>query len=163
MAVIEPPNDENDKNTIDSRNRQLARSTLIVMIAFAVAKVISLGQTFIIARRFGVGAEWDAYVAANRIPELIFTLIAGGALSHAFIPIFSGYLAKNDTDKAWSVASHVINTIFVATAIISVVVFVTAPFLVSEFVAPGFESAVQQQTVEMMRILLISTLIFSVS
>ena len=163
MAVIEPQNDENDKNTIDSRNRQLARSTLIVMIAFAVAKVISLGQTFIIARRFGVGAEWDAYVAANRIPELIFTLIAGGALSHAFIPIFSGYLAKNDTDKAWSVASHVINTIFVATAIISVVVFVTAPFLVSEFVAPGFESAVQQQTVEMMRILLISTLIFSVS
>lgn len=146
-----------------NRNRQLARSTLMVIIAFAIAKVISLGQTFIIAQRFGVGSEWDAYVAANRIPELIFTLIAGGALSHAFIPIFSGYLAKGDVKGAWTLASHVVNTIFVFTGIISIIVFLTAPWLVSEFVAPGFEPEVQAQTVEMMRILLIGTLIFSVS
>lgn len=146
-----------------NRNQQIARSTLVVMIAFGVAKVISLGQTVLIASVFGVGAEWDAFVTANRIPELIFTLIAGGALAHAFIPIFSGYLARNETERGWEVASHVINTIFSVTAIVSIVVFFAAPWMVANVVAPGFDAEGQQQTVELMRILLVSTLIFSVS
>jgi putative peptidoglycan lipid II flippase len=144
-------------------NRQLARSTLIVVIAFAVAKVVSLGQTFIIARVFGVGAEWAAYVTANRIPELIFTLIAGGALAHAFIPIFTGFLARGETERAWRTASHVINSIFVITLGVSLVVFFVAPWLVTNVVAPGFDETVRAQTVELMRILLISTVVFSIS
>jgi putative peptidoglycan lipid II flippase len=149
--------------TPEQRTQQLARSTLVVMIAFGVAKIVSLGQTVIIANAFGVGSEWDTFVTANRIPELIFTLIAGGALAHAFIPIFSGYLAKNDTDGAWTVASHVINTIFSFTGVISVIVFFLAPWLVNHVVAPGFDAEESAQTVELMRILLISTMIFSVS
>ncbi len=145
------------------RNRQIARSTLVVILAFGAAKVISLAQTFIIANAFGVGAEWDSFVTANRIPELIFTLIAGGALAHAFIPIFSGYLTREDRDGAWALASHVINTIFSVTAVVSLIVFFTAPTLVDNVVAPGFSPAEQAQTVELMRILLGSTLIFSVS
>lgn len=145
------------------RNRHLARSTLIVMIAFGMAKVISLGQVVIIASVFGASAEWDAFVTANRIPELIFTLIAGGALAHAFIPIFSGYLARKDMTGAWSIASQVINTIFTVTAAISLIVFVTAPWWVANVAAPGFDAAARQQTIELMRIILVSTMIFSVS
>lgn len=149
--------------TTEKRTRQLARSTLIVMIAFATAKLISLAQTVIIARVFGVGREWDAYVAANGIPEQIFNLIAGGALAHAFIPIFSGYLAKEDREGAWRIASHVINTVFTTTLVISILAFIAAPWLVATVAAPGFDAAGQAQTVDLMRILLISTLIFSVS
>lgn len=149
--------------TTEKRNRQIARSTLIVMVAFAAAKGISLAQTVIIARVFGVGREWDSFVTANSVPELIFTLIAGGALAHAFIPIFSSYLARDDKAGAWKLTSHVINTIFTVTAVVSIIVFFLAPWLVAEFVAPGFDPAAQQQTAELMRILLISTLIFSIS
>ncbi len=145
------------------RNRQLAISTLIVMIGFGLAKVISLLQTVVIAQVFGVGQEWDTFVTANRIPELIFTLISGGALAHAFIPIFSGYLAKDDRNGAWNIATHVINTIFVVTLIVSAFVFLIAPWLVENVVAPGFDEVGTQQTFELMRILLLSTLIFSVS
>ncbi len=147
----------------EKRNRQLARSTLIVMGAFALAKIISLGQTVIIANVFGVGREWDTFVTANSIPELIFTLIAGGALAHAFIPIFSGFLARDDMEGAWRTTSHVINTVFTTTLLVSMVVFLTAPSLVANVVAPGFDEAGRAQTVELMRILLVSTLIFSVS
>jgi putative peptidoglycan lipid II flippase len=146
-----------------SRTRHLARSTVIVMVAFGLAKVISLAQTFIIARVFGVGAEWDAFVTANRIPELIFTLIAGGALAHAFIPIFSGYLAREDHAGGWRVASQVINFIFGVTFIASVIAYFAAPWLIANFVAPGFTAEAQATTVGLMRVLLISTLIFSVS
>lgn len=151
------------KNETEKRNQNIARSTLMVMIAYGIAKVISLGQTVIIAQVFGVGDEWDQFVTANRLPELIFTLIAGGALAHAFIPIFSGYLAREDKDGAWRVASQVINTVFTVTFIISAITFVAAPWLIENYVAPGFSAAGIQQTAELMRILLISTLIFSVS
>ncbi|GAB4509391.1 MAG: murein biosynthesis integral membrane protein MurJ [Anaerolineae bacterium] len=149
--------------TAAQRTRQVAGSTLVVIIAYAIAKAISLGQTVIIARVFGVGAEWDAFVTANRIPELIFTLIAGGALSHAFIPVFSGYLARDDRAGAWRVASHVINTIFAFTALVSLIVFIASPWFVANVVAPGFDAENQRQTAELMRILLVGTMIFSVS
>ena len=143
--------------------RRIARSTLTVMIAFGAAKLISLLQTIIIAQAFGVGRDLDAYVAANRIPELIVILISGGALTHAFIPVFSGFLAKGDLDSAWQLSSHLINTIFMLALVISACVFLAAPWLVDNVVAPGFDASTANDTVDMMRILLLSTIIFAVS
>ena len=143
--------------------RRIARSTLTVMIAFGVAKLISLLQTIIIAQAFGVGRDLDAYVAANRIPELIVVLISGGALTHAFIPVFGGFLAKGDPDSAWKLSTHIINTIFSLALIISACVFLASPWLVANVVAPGFDASTASDTIVMMRILLLSTIIFAVS
>jgi len=152
-----------DRLSLRQRNRRIARSTLTVMVAFAAAKLISLVQTLVIARVFGVGSDLDAYVAANRIPELIVILISGGALTHAFIPIFSGLLAKGDLDTAWKLSSNLINAIFSLALLLSLAVFVLAPWLVSNAVAPGFDAVTGRNTVDMMRILLLSTIIFAVS
>lgn len=154
---------EKARPSLLQRNRRIARSALTVMVAFAAAKLISLVQTLIIAQVFGVGSELDAYVAANRIPELIVILISGGALTHAFIPIFSGLLAKGDLDAAGKLSSNLISTIFALALLISAVVFLLAPWLVREVVAPGFDAVTAQNTVDMMRILLLSTIIFAVS
>ena len=145
------------------RERRLARSTLLVICAFAGAKLISLVQTVVIAQVFGLSSELDAYVAANGLPELIYTLIAGGAMAHAFIPVFSGLLARGDRDGAWRTATLVINCVFLATLLLSLLTFLAAPGLVATLVAPGFDETVQAQTVILMRILLLTTLIFSVS
>ena len=142
---------------------RIARSTAVVALAFATAKAISLLQTFIIARTFGVGYEYDAFVTANRAPELIVTLIAGGSLGFAFIPIFSGLLGQGKREDAWEVASHVINTVFLAALILSALTFAIAPWLVGVVYAPGFPPDIQLQTITLLRILLISTLVFSVS
>ncbi len=147
----------------EADSRSMARNTLILMIAFATAKAISLAQTFIIASVFGVGDEWDAFVTANRIPEQIVLLIGGGALSYAFIPIFSSFLTREDRAGAWRLASDVINTVFIVTLALSVAGFALAPWLVKHVVAPGFDAEKVAQSVKLMRILLISTLIFSVS
>jgi putative peptidoglycan lipid II flippase len=146
-----------------SRNQRLARSALMVMIAFGVAKVISLVQTVILSQVFGTGAEMDSYVTANVIPETIFTLIAGGVLAQAFIPLFSSLLSKNDESGAWKLASHVINSAFLLTLVASLVAFVLAPWFIGTLVAPGMEPEVIDQAAGMMRVLLIGTLIFSVS
>ena len=141
----------------------LARSTVLLMVMFAIAKAISLGQVVIIANVFGLGAEWDAYVTANRIPELLVLLIGGGALGYAFIPVFGGLLAREQTEQAWRLASHVMNTLFSLTALLSALAFLLAPWLVEHVVAPGFGGQQVMQTATLMRILLLSTLIFSVS
>ena len=145
------------------RNPHLARSTAIVVLSFAAAKLISLAQTFVIARAFGITADYDAFVTANKVPEQIYNVIAGGAIAFAFIPVFTGLLARQEQDKAWRTASHVVNTIFTATFIASLLAFIFAPWLIANVVAPGFDLVNQAQTVALMRILLVSTLIFSVS
>ncbi|MBN2470408.1 MAG: murein biosynthesis integral membrane protein MurJ [Anaerolineae bacterium] len=141
----------------------LARSTVLLMVAFGTAKAISLVQTFIIARKIGLDTRWDSFVTANRIPELLVIMIGGGALGYAFIPVFSGLLAKGKDVDAWHLSSHVINTIFSVTATLSLIAFALAPWLVEAVVAPGFGPEQVLETVILMRILLISTLIFSVS
>jgi putative peptidoglycan lipid II flippase len=148
---------------VSQRNRRLARSALVVMVAFGLAKVISLVQTVILSQVFGTGAEMDGYVTANVIPETIFTLIAGGVLAQAFIPLFSGLLSKKEDSAAWKLASHVINSAFLLTLIASLITFVFAPALIANVVAPGMEPDAVNQAASMMRVLLIGTLIFSVS
>lgn len=154
---------QDDSSQPARRQRRLARSTLLVICAFAGAKLISLVQTVVIAQVFGLSAELDAYVAANGLPELIYTLIAGGAMAHAFIPIFSGLLARGNLAGAWRTATLVINCVFLATLLLSLLTFLAAPWLVATLVAPGFDATAQAQTVILMRILLLTTLIFSVS
>ena len=157
------PEQGDDAANKHNTTRRIAQSTLLVAVAFGVAKVISLAQTVVIAQVFGISAEWDAFVTANRIPEQIFNLISGGALANAFIPIFSGYLAQEKRERAWKIASHVLNVVFLTTLFLSVLAFIFAPWLVDNVVAPGFDFATSQQTAALMRILLFSTLIFSIS
>jgi putative peptidoglycan lipid II flippase len=153
------------ENTKEKRKntQHLIQSMVLLFVMFGVSKGISLLQTFIIARAFGVSNEWDAYVAAARVPDLIVLLMGGGALGFAFIPVFSGLLTKGDTDRAWKLASQVVNTIFVAALAASVFAFLFTPMLINRVIAPDFPAETAALSVSLMRILLIGTLIFSVS
>lgn len=145
------------------RDQHIVQSTLLLIVMFGVSKGISLVQTFIMARAFGLGTEWDAYVAAARIPDLIVLLLGGGALGFAFIPIFSGLLAKGEEVDAWKLASQVMNTIFALAFTASVIAFIFTPTLISTFIAPGYDAETTALSVSLMRILLIGTLVFSIS
>jgi putative peptidoglycan lipid II flippase len=144
---------------------RIARSTGLVMGALAAAKVVGLVRQRTVAGVFGTGAQYDAYVAADVVPGLLFTLLAGGALAHAFIPVLSGYLARDDRDGTMRLASGVINTVFLLVAALAGLVALVAPVLVRAAwgVGPGFDPAQQALTTQLMRIFLFSTLIFAVS
>ncbi len=157
------PSERAHQSPAHSSVRHLAQSTILLMLAFGAAKAISLLQTFIIAREIGLDDRWDSFITANRVPELLVIMIGGGALGYAFIPVFGGMLAREDKDAAWKLASQVVNTIFTVTAVLSLLAFVLAPWLIQTFLAPGFNPEKIAETAALMRILLISTLIFSVS
>ncbi|MCJ7585901.1 MAG: hypothetical protein MUO30_14185, partial [Anaerolineales bacterium] len=90
-------------------NRQIARAAGTVMLALVIGQVAGLVRSILVARAFGAGPELDAFFAANRVPDTIFALLAGGALSSAFIPTFTALLAKDDQRSAWRLASAVAN------------------------------------------------------
>jgi putative peptidoglycan lipid II flippase len=146
-----------------STDRRVILSALIVSAGFAAAKFAGVVDDFIVARVFGAGRELDAYYAAFGLPDLLFTLIAGGALASAFIPVFTGYLTTGDREGAWKLASSVVNVAFLVTLVAAAVVALIAPWLVRRFLAPGFAPDQQMLTAGLMRLILISTAIFSVS
>ncbi|MFP4322330.1 MAG: murein biosynthesis integral membrane protein MurJ [Anaerolineales bacterium] len=143
--------------------RRLVRSILVVMAGFLLTKSVSFLQTIIIAAEFGAGAEYDTFVAGSLMPDYIVRLIGGGALGVAFIPVFSALLNQDNNQGAWQLASQVFNTLLLATLTLSIIVMIFAKPLVEIIVAPGLDAAQTQQTAELMRILSIASIIFSVS
>lgn len=145
-----------------ARGRHLARSTLLVMALFVGSKVVGLLRDRAIAARFGVSADYDAYVAAFRVPDLLFTLLAGGALFSAFLPVFAASLTHHDRARAWRLASAMTNLVLLATGAAALAAAVAAPAL-ARWVAPGFAPEQVALTASLMRWLLASTVIFAAS
>ncbi len=143
--------------------RTLIRSTAIVFFGFMVARVISLVQTVLITDIFGIGAEWDRFVAANQLPETIVLILGGVTLTTALMPFFSGMLAQGDRVQAWRLASRALNTVFLASCVISLIAFILAPTLIQTVVAPGFSEEGIQESATLMRLLLVATIVFSIS
>jgi putative peptidoglycan lipid II flippase len=116
----------------------------------------------VIAAVFGNSAAVNAYFAAFRIPDTMFTLVSGGALASAFIPVFAGLVEKRDERSAWMVASSVLNTIALSLAGLALLAFIFAPeimgFLVnggSSGPCSGFTAVQVDQTVHLTRIMLL--------
>jgi putative peptidoglycan lipid II flippase len=147
------------------RVNHLIRSTGILMAAFLANKILAIGRQVVIAQAFGAGSQYDAFVAAFRLPDILFMLIAGGALGTAFIPILSERLAlKNPNDPdGWHLTSSALNSLLLVVIIISILMAIFALPLVKWLVAPGFAPDIQRLTANLMRLTLISTIIFSAS
>jgi putative peptidoglycan lipid II flippase len=146
-----------------SNSRQIARAATIMMALFVVSRAAGLAREMIIGARFGTGSELDAYLAAFRVPDLIFQILAGGALGSSFLPVFKGCLSRNEWDGAWRLFSAILNLVVVLMTVTAVVAAVTAPWLVANVLAPGFTPTQQALTVSLMRWMLVSTVLFGIS
>jgi len=132
------------------------------MVAFVVSRLFGVFRDMVIAAQLGTSDAADAYRTAFLIPDFIFVLIAGGALASAFIPTFTSYLANDDREGAWRLASAVINLLLVAAGIAAVLAEIFAPALAFAL-APGYAQDKQALTASLMRVMLICPVIFGVS
>lgn len=143
--------------------KHIARSTLIIAVFFGLEKVLGFLRQIVIGRTFQLSTELDAFNAANNIPDMLFTLISGGALAMALIPVLSDTRESDGSPAAWKIFSQIANLVFLVTASLSILVGVLSYQLVKWEVgiAPGFN--IQQQTLvaDLMRLNLVATLLFS--
>lgn len=148
----------------NTENRQIARAAGTVMIAILLGQVFSLLSTILITKAFGTGLENDAFNASNRLPDILYQLIAGGALASAFIPTFTTLLTRGERQKAWLLASAIANLITLIFVILGAVIAIFAPWVVRNVLAPGFTDPTQfKLTVELVRIQLLAPIIFGIS
>ena len=133
----------------------LARAGLVVTAAFFLSRMLGWVRVVVLSNVYGPTAELDAYYAAFRIPDLMFQLVAAGAIASSLIPVLSGLLADGQRDRAWRVASTVANLMLGVLLILAVAMAIFAPTIVP-FLVPGFDAATTQLTIELTRLMLIS-------
>ncbi len=144
--------------------RQIARSAGTVMVGFGLSSLLGLANRMLYTRAFGSGQELDAFFAANRVPDILFNLMAGGALASAFLPTFAALLAQGDRARAWRLASGVGNLLILALGLAAVLVGLAAPWLVENILGRGFNDPQQiRLTVSLLRIQLVAPVIFGIS
>ncbi len=147
------------------RLTHVARSSLLIALFFGIDKLLGLVRQVVVGRQFGVGPELDVFNAANNLPDLLFALISGGALAVAFIPVLSAAMTRDGRPALWAVFSQIANLAFVVTGCLAAGLALFADRLVgAQFgVAPGFSASQQALVVQLMRLDLIATLLFSLS
>ncbi len=136
------------------------------MLAFVLSNLVGLLRQVLVSRTFGTSQPLDAFYAAATFPDLLFNLLAGGALGSAFIPTFTSILAKNERVDAWRLASAVTNLVILGLSLVSALAAFFAPTLVRQvifFFKPNLDPALQNLTIELLRIILIAPTIFGVS
>jgi len=140
----------------------IAGAALIVSIAGVMSRVLGLFRDRILASSFGAGDVLDTYYAAFRVPDLIYNFLIVGALSAAFIPVFTGLVTRKNKEKSWDLASGLITLQVVAIVIISLIFFIFAPYLM-KLITPGFSPEKIDSTANMTRIMFLSPLFLGIS
>lgn len=143
----------------------LARTSILISFFFFIDKMIfAFVREAIISRiyRDEVGLL-DVFNSANNVPDVLFALISGGALAMAFIPLLRDYLSTRGQAAAWDLFSRVANLAFIVTGLVAIPTAVFAQQIVDTVIVPGFSVEQRRLVAELMRLNLISTIIFSIS
>ena len=132
--------------------RRLAKVAAFLVLATMGSRVLGLVREIVMVTYLGLGPDMGAFTVANKVPNLLRTLLADTALSAAFIPVFSGLLEKKKRREAWQVAYTITVMATIILGVVTVVGMIFAPTVV-KLVAPGFkDQSIIDLTVHLMRI-----------
>ena len=153
MSEIEQnKNQSAEAENTSTKQTSVAKSAGIVSIAVMFSRVLGLVREMIFAKYFGAGFLYDAYQAAFTIPNVLRDLFAEGALSAAFVKVFTDYQIKKGEAEAWRLASLVMNALAVVLSVFVILGVLLTPYLVS-IVASGFSPEKAALTVTMTQIM----------
>jgi putative peptidoglycan lipid II flippase len=134
--------------------RAVAHAAAVVSAATLVSRVLGFLRDLVIARAFGAGVTTDAFFVAFRMPNLLRRLVAEGALSSAFIPVFTDYVTTRSRADTLRMLRAVAGVMVLLLGTLTFLGIVAAPGIV-RLMAPGFFSdpAVGELTVRMTRLM----------
>jgi len=136
-------------------------ASLILIVTLFLSNVLGVIRDHYLSQKIPTDTL-SVYYAAFRIPDLIFNILILGAISAAFIPIFSSFISSGKEKEGWRIANSVINIAIIALIISCLLLAVLMPKLVPLFV-PGFDLEKQILTTKLARIMLASPIFFGLS
>ncbi len=122
--ILAEPNVSDDQIEAEkpaTKQQSVAKSAGIVSIAVMFSRVLGLVREQVFAYYFGAGFLNDAYQVAFRIPNVLRDLFAEGALSAAFVKVFTDYQINKGEQAAWRLASLVMNALAVVLSVITII------------------------------------------
>ena len=145
-----------------TREFSIAEASFVLMASFFSSALLGAVRQVLFNAQFGTGLEANAYYAAFRLPDTLFSLIAGGALSSAMIPVLLGTVRKDGKQAGWRLINLVLTALLVVFAFVVLAGEIFAPVFVNSLLAPGFDAETSRLTVRLTQIMLVQPLILAV-
>lgn len=145
--------------TTSGRPFSVTEASLLLMATSFVSAALGALRQVLLNRQFGADETAGAYYAASRLPDAVFALVAGGALSSAFIPVLVATRREEGDAAAWRLAGLVLNTLTLGLALVALLGQVAAPALVERLLVPGYSAEGQATATALTRIMLLQPVI----
>lgn len=140
----------------------VAKAAGIIMVSMVASRILGYVRDMVIYAEFGQTRITDAYNAAFSIPDFLYMLLVGGALSSAFIPVFASYISTNKEDEAWETASIIFN-LTISLMLLGIMFGVLFTPELVYLLVPGFSAEHTALTVKLTRIMFAQALFMALS
>jgi putative peptidoglycan lipid II flippase len=137
-------------------------AAFVITMAGLASRILGLLRDRFLASTFGAGDVLDAYYAAFRVPDLIYNLLIVGALSAAFIPVFTGLVSKEKEEEAWELSNGILNLTVFCMLVFSFIFVIFAPYIM-KMITPGFPEEKMKMVVMFTRLMFLSPLFLGIS
>jgi putative peptidoglycan lipid II flippase len=137
---------------VPAKHSSSGRNAVLVGAGIFLSHIFGLVRERAFAHYFGNTEAADAFKAALRIPNVLQNLFGEGALSSSFIPVYANLLSSGEKEEANRLA-RIIGSILALVMSLLVLAGVLATPLLLYIIAPGFEGAKREATIQMVRIL----------
>ena len=106
--------------------RGVAGAAALIAVLTLLARLAGFGRTLVFTNTVGAGSTGDTYLAANNVPNIVFEVVAGGALASLVVPMLAGGIAAGDRDQVRRTASALLGWTLVVLVPLAVLVAVFA-------------------------------------
>lgn len=141
-----------------SRQTSILSAATVIAATLMFSKILGLIRDRLLAHVFSPD-KIDIFWAAFRLPDLIFQIVILGALSVAFIPVFTEHFENKGKEDALEMAGAVLNVFLAIFILVTILIFILAQPIISYVIAPGFSTERQMQVVVLTRIILFGQII----
>lgn len=146
------------------RQTNILSAALIIMITVIFSQILGLVRQRLLVAIFGASNILGVYIASTKLPDFLFQLIIAGALSSAFIPVFSDYLAKDKNEEAHQMASSLLSLGLIIFLILSIILFIFTPFFLQIInLGSGFTIEQMRLMTDLTRIIIFAQILFIIA
>jgi len=144
-----------------TKENSVRGASIILMITLALSNILGLFCDRFLAKNIST-FNLDIYYASFRIPDLVFNFLILGAITSAFIPIFSDYITSKNLKEGYRLTNTLINMAALFLILCAIILYFLMPFLMP-LVVPSFKGYRLEEAIRYSRLLMLTPIFFSCS
>jgi len=146
-------------NLLFKRQNNILSAAFVIMATIIFSQILGLIRQRLLVSIFGASNTLGIYLVSTRLPDFLFQILIAGALSSAFIPVFSEYIVKGKEQEGHKVASTLLFLSLAVFAFFSLILFIFSKEF-STIMAPGFSNEQLNLLTSLTRIVIFGEILF---